>query len=89
MDATSIVLLIACFGTAIIIFTMGKENKVFYLASAFFALAGLFFAVRPFLGEILSAPWMEYAVRGVALFVLLILCYFYYKERKNNDGGEK
>lgn len=89
MDITTIVTLIACFGAAILIFTMGKENKIFYWAGAYFVCVGVFYLVKALTGDLLSAAWINLVFRAVAICVLLVLCYFYYKERKNSNGGEK
>ena len=88
MNLTTIVILIACFGSAGLICSMGKENKIFYWASAFFALVGVFFLSKELTGDLLSTPWINYGFRGIAVCVLLVFCYFYYKER-NKSGGEK
>lgn len=89
MDAVTIVMLIACFGAGILIFSMRKENKLFQWAGLFFILVGVFYLVKVLIGDLLSAPWISLGVRAIALVVLCIFCYFYYKERKGGNGGEQ
>lgn len=89
LDMTTIVTLIACFGAAILLFGMAKENKLFLWAGVFFGCVGAFYLIKAFTGDLLSAPWISLGFRAVALVVLCVFCYFYYKERQNDNGGSK
>lgn len=81
----------------ILIFRMGKENKVFYFAGGFFFILGTWWlmnALYPNLG-LFSGGW-SILLRIITAVVLVILCIVYFREKRNNesqdkktDGGEK
>ena len=78
----------------ILIFRMGKENKVFYLAGGFFWILGawwLFNTLYPEL-KLFEGVWGN-ALKVVTGVVLLVFCFVFYKETRGTgekkDSGSK
>lgn len=68
----------------ILIFRMGRENRVFYGAGAFFLLLGgwwLADAIRP---ENLFAGVWGWVLRGITAAALIFMCVAFFRENKKN-----
>ena len=75
----------------ILIFSLSKENKVFYGAGAFFLLLGAWWLADSFLPEqdLFAGGW-GIALRCVAAAALIILTVFFVREyRKNRDAARE
>ncbi len=72
----------------ILIFSMAKENKVFYLAGGFFVLLGLWWLLDALLPQDLFSGGWGIALRVIALAALVVFCVVFFREyRKNKKGG--
>lgn len=68
----------------ILIFRMGRENRVFYGAGAFFLLLGgwwLADAIRP---ENLFAGVWGWVLRGITAVALIFMCVAFFQENKKS-----
>lgn len=68
----------------ILIFRMGRENRVFYGAGAFFLLLGgwwLADAIRP---ENLFAGVWGWVLRGITAVALIFMCVAFFQESKKS-----
>jgi len=68
----------------ILIFRMGRENRIFYAAGAFFLFLGgwwLADAINPM--NLLTGPW-SMILRGVTAVALVLMCVAFFKENKKN-----
>jgi apolipoprotein N-acyltransferase len=68
----------------ILIFRMGRENRVFYGAGAFFLLLGgwwLADAIRP---ENLFAGVWGWVLRGITAVALIFMCLAFFQENKKS-----
>ena len=75
----------------ILIFSLSKENKIFYGAGAFFLLLGAWWLADAFLPEtdLFSGGW-GIALRCVAGAALIVLTVFFFREyRKNKAKAEQ
>ena len=75
----------------ILIFSLSKENRIFYGAGAFFLLLGAWWLADAFLPEtdLFSGGW-GIALRCVAAVALVVLSVFFVQEyRKNRDAAAK
>ena len=74
----------------ILIFSLSKENKVFYGAGAFFLLLGAWWLADAFLPEqdLFSGGW-GIALRCIAGVALVVLTVFFFREyRRNRDKAK-
>lgn len=77
----------------LLIFRMGKEHKVFYLAGGFFLLLGIWRLVDIFAPQDLFAGVWGIVFRIIAVVALVLLCLVfwrsYQKDRESFKDGEK
>ena len=74
----------------ILIFSLSKENKVFYGAGAFFLLMGAWWLADAFLPEqdLFSGGW-GIALRCIAGAALIVLTVFFVREYRKNRNAAK
>jgi len=74
----------------ILIFRMGKENRIFYVAGAFFILLGGWWLADAVLPANLFAGVWGWVLRGVTAAALVLMCLAFYKETKkdNEDSSD-
>ena len=68
----------------ILIFRMGRENRVFYGAGAFFLLLGSWWLADAILSQNLFTGVWGLVLRGVTAIALVLMCVAFYKETKKN-----
>lgn len=76
----------------ILIFRMSKENRVFYLAGAFFLLLGGWWLADAILPLNLFAGVWGWTLRAITAVALLFLCIAFFRENKkakSEPGGEE
>lgn len=73
----------------ILIFRLGKENKVFYLAGAFFMLLGGWWLVGALTGlDVFNGAW-GWVLRGLTAVVLVLCCIVFVREHKSGVEKER
>ena len=72
----------------ILIFRMGRENRVFYGAGAFFLLLGGWWLANAILSENLFTGVWGLVLRGVTAIALVLMCLAFYKETKKNKEDD-
>lgn len=73
----------------ILIARMGKENKIFYLAGAFFIFLGGWWLADILLAvDLMAGPW-SWVLRGVSAVMLLFLGAFYFKNYRAEQAAAK
>ncbi len=75
----------------VLIFSISKENKVFYIAGGFFLLLGAWWLANALLPEqdLFAGGW-GIALRCVAAAALVVLTVSFLRERRRNiEGGEQ
>lgn len=74
----------------ILIFSISKENKVFYIAGGFFLLLGTWWLVNALLPEqdLFAGGW-GIALRCIAAAALVVLTVFFLRERRRNIQREE
>lgn len=68
----------------VLIFTLSKENKIFYLAGGFFLLLGVWWLLDSLLPVSLFAGWWGVALRVVTLAALAVMVWGFLTERRRN-----
>lgn len=63
----------------ILIFRMGKENKIFYLAGAFFLILGGWWLANAFTEQNLFAGTWGIVLRVITAIALILLCAVFWK----------
>jgi len=71
----------------ILILRMGRENRIFYAAGAFFLLLGGWWLADAILAEDLFAGNWGLALRLITAAALLLMCVAFFKENKKNKDG--
>ncbi len=74
----------------LLIFRMGKENKVFYVAGGFFLLLGgwwLAAAMNPSLNVFGGSSGI--ILRIITAAALVVLCYVFFKEIRTSNAAQK
>ncbi len=74
----------------VLIFSVSKENKIFYFAGGFFLLLGAWWladSLFPAL-EVFSGPG-GMALRVVTLIALVVLAVSFFRERRRNESAEQ
>lgn len=74
----------------ILIFRMGKENKVFYFAGGFFLVLGVWWLTSAMHPEwnVFEGVW-GVLLRVVTAAALLVLCYVFFKEARSSSQADK
>ncbi len=72
----------------ILIFSMAKENKIFYFAGGFFILLGLWWLADALLPENLFAGGWGVALRCVTAAALVLLSVVFFLERQKSVKRE-
>lgn len=73
----------------ILIFRMGKENRVFYAAGAFFLLLGGWWLSDAILPGDQFAGTAGWVLRGITLVALLVMCIAFFRENRKEKEREK
>lgn len=76
----------------LLIFRMGKENRVFAFAGGFFLLLGGWWLANTLLPAVnLFAGVWGWVLRGITAIALVVLCVAFFREnkRKEQDGQDK
>lgn len=68
----------------VLIFTLSKENKIFYLAGGFFLLLGVWWLLDSLLPISLFADWWGVVLRVITLAALAVMVWGFLTERKRN-----
>jgi apolipoprotein N-acyltransferase len=68
----------------LLIFRLGRENRVFYLLGAFFLFLGAWWMADELSGVNLFVGLWAWILRGVTLAALVVSCVVFYKELKKN-----
>ncbi len=69
----------------ILIFRMGKENRIFYAAGAFFIiLGGWWLAAAMGTANLFVGVW-GWVLRGITAVALTLVCVAFFKETKKNN----
>lgn len=72
----------------ILIFSIAKEHKIFYLAGGFFVLLGGWWAADTYFEEdLFSGPWRS-ALNIVTLVALVVISVVFFIERQKNIKAE-
>lgn len=71
----------------ILIFRMGRENRVFYPIGAYFLVLGAWWGASGISGRNLFAGAWGWTLRGLTAAVLLLSCAAFVRELKKNRGG--
>lgn len=78
----------------LLIFTVAKENRIFYFAGGFFILLGLWRLADAVTGiDLMSGAW-GWGLRGITAVSLAVFCVAFYREHKKSvqmqasDGSE-
>jgi len=66
----------------ILIFRMGKENRVFYAAGAFFLLLGGWWLADALLPGDQFAGTAGWVLRGITFAALLVMCVAFFRENR-------
>lgn len=72
----------------ILIFLLGKENRVFYPIGVFFLILGAWWAAGAYTGMNLFAGAWGWALRAVTAAALILACVEFARETKKNRGGK-
>lgn len=72
----------------ILIFRMGKENKIFYFAGGIFLFMGIWWLLNELLEQTLFHGMWGWVFRGVMAVALVIFGLTYWKERKKSASGQ-
>ena len=71
----------------LLIFRMGKENRIFYPTGAFFLFMGGWWLVDIFVEiNLFASPWV-WILRGVSAVMLVVLAIFYFRHCYHKDPG--
>ena len=77
----------------ILIFRMGRENRVFYGAGAFFLVLGGWWLADAILPDNLFAGVWGWVLRGITAVALLFMCLAFFQENKkkgqDSSGSDK
>lgn len=74
----------------VLIFSVSKENKIFYFAGGFFVLLGAWWMADALLPDDLFAGGWGWALRIASFLALAVLTVaFFLERRKTVNGGEK
>jgi uncharacterized RDD family membrane protein YckC len=75
----------------ILIFSMGRENRVFYPIGVFFLILGVWWAAGAYTGQNLFVGAWGWALRGITAVALVLACAEFVKEirKTRNQNGEK
>lgn len=73
----------------ILIFRMGRENKIFYFAGAFFLLLGGWWLLDALLAVDMFAGAWGIGLRIITAAALLVLCLTFFQEKRANDAKNK
>ncbi|HEX3039660.1 MAG TPA: hypothetical protein VHP54_05150 [Caproiciproducens sp.] len=72
----------------ILIFRMGRENRIFYAAGAFFfLLGGWWLANAIFPGANLFAGIWGWVLRGITAVALVLMCVVFYRETQKEKSA--
>lgn len=70
----------------VLIFSISKENKIFYFAGGFFVLLGAWWLVDSLFPELeVFAGWWGVGLRVVTVIALVVLSVFFFIERQRNE----
>lgn len=72
----------------ILVFRMGRENRVFYAAGGFFFLLGAWWLADAILPENLFAGNWGLALKGITAIALILMSVAYYRETKKTKEAE-
>lgn len=74
----------------ILIFSISKENKIFYFAGGFFIFMGAWWLADTVLPQVdlFSGTW-GIVLRVIAAIALVLLCIVFFKERSKNIEKDK
>ena len=77
----------------LLIFSVSKENKIFYFLGGYFVFMGIWWGINEYLPEInLFDGVYGWVFRGISAAVLIVIGIFYYKAvylpRKNGEKEE-
>ena len=69
----------------ILIFRMSRENRIFYVAGAFFIiLGGWWLAAAMGTAGLFAGVW-GWVLRGITAVALILMCVAFFKENKKNN----
>ena len=69
----------------ILIFRMSRENRIFYVAGAFFIiLGGWWLAAAMGIAGLFAGVW-GWVLRGITAVALILMCVAFFKENKKNN----
>ncbi len=69
----------------ILIFRMSRENRIFYVAGAFFiVLGGWWLAAAMGTAGLFTGVW-GWVLRGITAVALILMCVAFFKENKKNN----
>lgn len=70
----------------ILIFRMGKENRVFYGAGAFFLVLGGWWLADALSPENLFAGVWGWVLRGITAVALVLMCVVFFRENRKESS---
>ena len=68
----------------ILIFRMGRENRIFYVAGAFFLFLGGWWLADAMIPANLFAGGWSIVLRVITAIALVLMCVAFFKENKKN-----